>query len=207
MRAEEYLKEPCTASSLSFRKSLLPMPEGLSVVDGRQSLPHWALELECQKYFKLIHNLKSIPCPALPGFTIKGAERSDLPVMRDIINRSYEDISVDLDYLISLTGLSCYKPDLWLMAYDEKGCPAGCTIAEIGREINEGYIEWLQVLPPFRRKGLGSALVSELLRRMALGGADFCTVSGKASNPSAPEALYRKCGFEGNGLWLVFKKQ
>ena len=114
---------------------------------------------------------------------------------------------VDLDYLISLTGLSCYKPDLWLMAYDEKGCPAGCAIAEIGREINEGYIEWLQVLPPFRRKGLGSALVSELLRRMALGGADFCTVSGKASNPSAPEALYRKCGFEGNGLWLVFKKQ
>ena len=170
-------------------------------------MPHWALELECQKYFKLIHNLKSVPRPALPGFTIKGAERSDLPVMRDIINRSYGDISVDLDYLVSLTRLSGYEPDLWLMAYDEKGSPAGCAIAEIGREIREGYIEWLQVLPSFRRKGLGSALVCELLRRMALGGADFCTVSGRAGDFLSPEAFYRKCGFEGSGLWLVFKKQ
>ncbi|MFR8331962.1 MAG: GNAT family N-acetyltransferase [Oscillospiraceae bacterium] len=59
-------------------------------------------------------------------------------------------------------------------------------------------LEWIQVLPEYRRRGVGQLIVRELLYRMA-GIARFATVSGRADSESHPEALYRKCGFEGQG--------
>ncbi|MBR4875433.1 MAG: hypothetical protein IKU95_02975, partial [Clostridia bacterium] len=53
-----------------------------------------------------------------------------------------------------------------------------------------------------RRKGIGQAIVSELLRRMA-DLADFATVSGKVNSVTQPEKLYRKCGFCGNDIWHI----
>ena len=37
--------------------------------------------------------------------------------------------------------------------------------------------------------------------------ADFVTVSGECDNPTNPETLYRKCGFNGNDIWYVFREE
>lgn len=66
-------------------------------------------------------------------------------------------------------------------------------------------MEWIQVLPPFRRRGYGQAVVCELLSR-AQGRARFATVSGKVNDPNAPEGLYRKCGFTGNDVWHIITR-
>jgi len=69
----------------------------------------------------------------------------------------------------------------------------------------EGSLEWMQVLPEYRRMGLGKMLVRALLQRFS-GKAEFVTVSGQEENSSNPGALYRRCGFAGDDLWCVFRR-
>lgn len=54
-------------------------------------------------------------------------------------------------------------------------------------------------------KGLGKAVVNELLSRLKEK-ADFVTVSGECDNPTNPETLYRRCGFEGEDIWFVIQE-
>ena len=60
----------------------------------------------------------------------------------------------------------------------------------------------MQVLPQKRGRGLGKAIVNELLIRLK-SKAKFVTVSGQIDNKTNPEALYRKCGFKGDDIWCV----
>lgn len=75
-------------------------------------------------------------------------------------------------------------------------------MADLDPYMKEGILEWIQVLPEYRRKGLGKALVCELLTRMK-GKAKFSTVSGDCNNINNPINLYRKCGFIGNSIWYI----
>lgn len=100
----------------------------------------------------------------------------------------------------------CFCPELWITAVDNaNACVVGCGIADFDMEIKEGIIEWIQVLPAYRGKKIGQLIVNELLKRME-DIADFATVSGKVNNQTAPEILYRKCGFVGNDVWHVLTK-
>jgi GNAT superfamily N-acetyltransferase len=71
--------------------------------------------------------------------------------------------------------------------------------------MGEGILEWIQVSEGYRRRGLGSFLVKELLWRMQ-GKVKFATVSGQCDSPSCPERLYRSCGFTGQDVWHVLHK-
>ena len=98
-----------------------------------------------------------------------------------------------------------YDPHLWIWV-EEGGQTAGLGIAEFDGSVPEGSLEWIQVLPAFRRRGVGRAVVLELLRRL-VDRAAFITVSGqKASDGSGAEALYRSCGFEGHDVWWLLQK-
>lgn len=81
----------------------------------------------------------------------------------------------------------------------------GCGIAELDKELHEGIIEWIQVLPVHRGKGIGQLIVNELLKRMSPK-AKFATVSGKVNNETEPDLLYRKCGFAGDDIWHILTK-
>ena len=76
-------------------------------------------------------------------------------------------------------------------------------IAEYDENCREGILEWIQVLPEYRGKGLGKKIVSVLLNNLKKCGADFVTVSGNLDNVSAPLQLYKKCGFEGDDVWYI----
>ncbi|MDY6866369.1 MAG: GNAT family N-acetyltransferase [Chloroflexota bacterium] len=61
-----------------------------------------------------------------------------------------------------------FEPDLWVWIMDEEeDQPAALGIAELDNRVPEASLEWIQVLPGYRGRGLGKAIVAELLRRVS----------------------------------------
>ena len=95
------------------------------------------------------------------------------------------------------------RPELWVGAFAE-GALVGSVIGEFDPEAGEGVIEWLQVLPECRGRGIAAALMARTLETMG-GFAGFATVSGARENPTRPERVYRACGFEGDDVWHILR--
>ena len=164
-------------------------------------------EYKDEPYFRLFHSLENIRTVALDDISIVTAKREDIPCFVEVINQSYTDLSVTYEQLMGYTQNEVYHPELWVMAVNKADSSVvGCGIAELDRELKEGILEWIQVLPVYRGKKIGQLIVNELLRRM-VGIAEFATVSGKVNNVTSPEMLYRKCGFVGDDVWHVLMKE
>jgi len=111
------------------------------------------------------------------------------------------------DEVASWITRSVFDSSLWIWVADNAAQQAvALGIADFDSEIREGSLEWIQVLPEYRRQGFGSATVHELLNRLQPK-AEFATVSGEIGNATEPEALYRRCGFIGKDTWYVGKLQ
>lgn len=96
-----------------------------------------------------------------------------------------------------------YDPNLWLwVIHVEKGEKAGLGIAERDRRVPEASLEWIQVHPDYRKRGVGRAIVTELVNRVA-DHVCFTTVSGELASEHQPEQLYRRCGFKGGDVWWL----
>ncbi len=199
-----YLADPCGASSLPFWKTeQFAVPDGVTVLRDdafRETKPDGMDE----PYFKLMHDLKNVDPPSLPPrFETVACGAADYAAH---INACYAVEGVTEEELASCTRRPTYDPSLWIAVRDRtSGRIAATGIAELDARIGEGILEWIQVSPDCRRKGLGRFVVNELLRRMQ-GKASFCTVSGKRNDPCDPLALYRSCGFQNMTVWHVIKK-
>lgn len=202
---EEYLANPCKAASIPYWKAKsITVPYGM-VILHRDEFNRF----ECQQYFdelyfRLIHMMQGLSAPTLPpGYSICSATLSDFTAH---INGCYDEIHIDEEELHSFLTHPVYDADLWISVKDNRtGEIIATGIGEIDQEIGEGVLEWIQVSKPYRRKGLGKYMVSELLWRMK-GKANFATVSGQCNNTTNPESLYRSCGFAGSDIWHVLKK-
>lgn len=187
---EEYLKDPCGSSSLPYGKAIaVGKPSGVTVTHGSG---------EGEGYFRLLHRLENVEKPCLKeGFRIGDAE-SDAIVAH--INGCYEGVA------ITRVQMERYDKALVVLVKAEStGEIAASGIAELDPVVKEGYLEWIQVSPGCRNRGLGSFVVKELLWRMK-GVAAFVTVSGKVESMEA-ERLYRSCGFTGHDVWYVKREE
>lgn len=203
MLLKEYLQAPCRRLSIPYWKDKrIAVPENMKIVHQQAFDSRMLNDYTDERYFRLLHPLKNVRDRPLPGFSIRQAYPDDIPLMVKIINRSYTDLSVSCRQLEGYTRTEAYHTALWIIAVDEaNGCATGCAIADFDRQAKEGILEWVQVLPEYRRRGVGQRLVNALLCRMQE--ADFATVSGKVDSFSNPESLYRRCGFEGEDIWHV----
>lgn len=123
----------------------------------------------------------------------------------DFINRCYESTDVTEGRVKSWMQSPLHFPQACIWITDSStGVKQGLGIAEKDSEINEGALEWIQIHPDHQGKGLGKLLVGEMLSRMKAS-CDFISVSGLTSE-HAPERLYRACGFAGDRLWYVYRK-
>lgn len=206
--AREYLKNPCGTYSIPYwKQKRIQIPENMKILHDREFEQELLLEYNEEKYFRLMHDLKDIKQAVSNEFYIETASVKDIPLLQDLINRSYDDLSVSYDQLLSYTKSEVYDENLWMIVYEkETDKPVACGIAEFDREIKEGVLEWIQVLPEYRGRKIGQLLVNELLTRLQRK-ADFVTVSGKVDNLTKPELLYRKCGFTGEDIWHVLTKK
>ena len=201
---EEYLRDPCGTLSIPWWKWRgMRIPENMKILHSREYQP--ADGYQAEAYFRLIHSLEGIRPGKLEGYEIRTADTRDYDTVAVTINSSYPDLRISREQLEAMARSGMYHEQLWVLAVDRNsGKIAGSGIGAWDRESGEGSLEWIQVLPQYRRQGIGGLIVGELLGRMA-GKARFVTVSGQCGNRSNPEALYRSCGFTGNDIWYVLK--
>lgn len=206
MTADEYLKNPCRASSIPLWKAKrISVPDSVRVVHEADFDKNYLEAYEDEPYFRIKHTLHAVIAPELPEHFYFCA--ATIEEFAEHINSCYTELGITSDELKSYQNHPVYVPNLWLAVRDDRtGMIAASGIGEVDREIREGTLEWVQVSSDFRRLGLGSCVVQELLCRMK-GQAEFVTVSGQCKNASNPEALYRKCGFVGNDIWHILKKR
>lgn len=202
---EEYLKDPCGTLSVPYWKwTGMELPEHMRIAHRRNGCGTDGQASEA--YFRLIHDLKKIPTVHISGYEIETATEADFEMICDVINHSYDDIRMTVQQLQGLMQTPAYDPQLWILVRrcHDNGI-IGCAIGDLDKVCREGIIEWVQVLPEYRHRGVGMLMVSSLLERM-MEKAVFATVSGRKDNHTHPEKLYRKCGFTGDDIWDIFRK-
>lgn len=159
-------------------------------------------------YFRLKHNLRKIAAVNLPSgyhFCKVDIAREKVKVA-DFILKCSPGIDLSRHEVVLWTKRKVFDNNFWIWIYDinkERQCALG--IADFDPMIKELSLEWIQVLPEYRGRGLSRSLVNEILNRGACK-ADFATVSGNVDNNVRPEIMYRNCGFRGFDNWWLLKR-
>ena len=205
---DQYLLDPCgTCATAFWKNTFFKKPGDVQIIHERNLQTTTANRdaFDIVRYFRLMHDLKNISARSLPAdyyFQTVNIETQKGTVAH-LINRCYESTNVTQEQVEKWSKYKVFDNDLWIFIYETSSpYPAALGIADFDDTIKEGSLEWIQTLPEERGKGFGQALVGELLLRLAPK-AKFVTVSGKADNKTNPEALYRKCGFNGEDIWCV----
>jgi len=120
---------------------------------------------------------------------VRGARPDDLPRIVDIERQSFKH-PYSPRLMASLMALA---GDLFVV-YEVGGEVIGYAVALL-REGRLGHIMSIAVDPGHRRRGVGTALLSELLRRLKEKGALVARLEVRVSNEAALR-LYRKLGFK-----------
>lgn len=205
---EDYKKDPCRASSIPYWKAKsLTIPANMKIIHrdefDEKLLDHYL----DRRFFRLIHDLSNIPEYNVPELEFEVISVDRAKELADLINRSYGhcEIRVSEDSIRGLTATRVYCPELWIGAVLDEQL-VGSIICDYDEEVGEAVIEWLQVLPEYRGRGIAAALVCKALHIMR-GFADFATVSGECDNITNPARVYRSCGFEGNDVWHILNEK
>lgn len=200
---DEYIKNPCGVCSVAYWKNLeLEMPNNIQVI---HELTYTASENKPAKYFRLLHRLDNISYINNDDYIIKTVNISTQKhIVADILEKCY-DAKYPIETIDKWTSLRVFDNDLWIFVMQRNSHkPIALGIADYDSNIKEGSLEWIQVLPEYRKLGIGKLIVNELLARLK-SKAEFVTVSGECDNETNPELLYRKCGFFGNDIWYVIQ--
>ncbi len=205
---QQYLSNPCGTLSIPYHKAKnTTVPDGMKIVHDRDFDESDLQAYRDERYFRLYRDMKNIGLSKADGFLVETVGEAELETVVSVINRSYTDLQVTLEQIKCYTQTPVYDKHLWVSAREEQtGICVGLGIADFDAEVGELILEWIQVLPAYRKRGIARAIVNTLLHR-AKEQAAFATVSGKADDPTCPERLYRSCGFVGNDIWHVMRKK
>lgn len=159
-------------------------------------------------YFRLRHDNRRVEEPKVPkGYEVVQVNpRKEADLVCDFLAQCHPTYSFSEERVLKWMEVPVFDPSLWIWVIDEEtNMPAALGISDLDPTIPEASLEWIQVLLQHRGKGLGKLVVLETLKRV-IGRVSFTTVSGEVNNPSNPESLYRRCGFQGNDVWWVLQK-
>ena len=160
-----------------------------------------------QRFFRVKHDLKDLPEIDFDYDVISIEHQAKQ--LSGMINASYihEGLTVTEEEILQWREHETFREDLCIYINSDGGIMVASGIAEYDSCCREGIIEWVQVLPEYRGRGLGQKIVNVLLARLKKIGAEFVTVSGDLDNISDPLEMYRRCGFKGNDVWYICNTQ
>jgi len=205
---DNYLNNPCSSSSIPYWKAKnITIPDNMKIVHENDFFAEMLYEYADEIYFRLHHSMQKLTKPEPESYDIETVSLEDIETIVSVINGSYTDLQVNKEQIQGYIQIPVYRSELWILVKESAtGNCVGCGIADFDPEAEELILEWIQVLPQYRGKNIGTAIVKELLWR-GREYAKFATVSGKVENETKPEALYRKCGFTGNDVWHILRKK
>ena len=201
MDIEEYLRDPCGTLSVPYGKAkTLVIPDSVKIIHARDWNGQYA---DFQRFFRVKHDLREL-FPIDFDYDTIAVDRQAKELC-EMINASYghEKISLGEKDILRWKDHETFREDLCVYIHADGGIMAASGIAEYDETCREGFIEWVQVLPEYRKRGLGKKIVAVLLDRLKRAGADFVTASGNLDNISRPLALYRSLGFTGDDVWYI----
>lgn len=171
-------------------------------------LEHFGFRLR-GRYFRLIYNRHGHnPKAVLSGFGISSyRHQEDDEMALELIRTCYagQGIAISLKELAELREKRFFDPALWFWIVKQNSEePCALAVSHHDTEVGEGWLDWVQVLPEFRGRGLGRMLVGECVSRLRK--AKMITVSGSLDNPHRPSELYRKCGFSEHQEWFIMER-
>lgn len=162
-------------------------------------------------YYRLSHSLQNIPDHPLPQGFAFAPVKMDGAMVDTVATFIAEHSDSGDDALAVVQGwvdAPVFASKLWLWVLDEaSGQPVGLVVAALDKTYQEAVIEWVQVHSDFRQKGLGKALVTEVLRRIG-DQATLVTASGEVTveERDEPGQFFRHCGFSGTDVWWLLSR-
>jgi ribosomal protein S18 acetylase RimI-like enzyme len=152
--------------------------------------------------------LADIPVVAMPdGLALRRASTADARAVWDAATEIFRDhwgaVDESDESFASFVGNPKTDPSLWVVACDGDEI-AGEVLASITDGV--GYLDSVGVRRPWRRRGLGRALVAESLRLLAARGATSVGLGVDLQNQNEAARLYESVGFEIRTTSTEFRK-
>ena len=160
-----------------------------------------------------------VPEPVYPaGIAVQNMdERPDLDAVLLTVNEAFRDhwghTDVLLEQVQHWTSEPDHRPELWFIAWDtEKDEPAGLCgngivpehNARVGRQ--EGWVHVLGVRRPYRKQGLGRALLLAGMQALQDEGMQWAMLGVDTESPTGALRLYEGAGFRPVKRSAVFRK-
>ena len=102
---------------------------------------------------------------------------------------------------------SRFDPGLWFIAVDgDEIVGAACCSASTPRAEDTGEVNLLGVRRPWRKRGVGLALLRAAFAEMRGRGIPRCELGVDAENPTGATRLYERAGMHVTYSWEVWKK-
>ena len=149
------------------------------------------------------------PGPAPEGVEITGIEpASQLPAIHAILDEAFAEHwghhSEPFDqWAKEQTGSPGYDPTLWLLA-TSYGQPAGALTGHVADD--RGWVGYLGVLPSYRGRGIGAALLHRSFAIFADRGAQRVILNVDAENTTRATALYEHAGMRVVNRWDLWER-
>ena len=147
--------------------------------------------------FMVRPSLDFIPPPVLPeNFSLRSCRAGDEAAWLDIIRRSYGGDWPDDAFQRHMLSEESFRPERLFFVVTEAGRPiaAAGALRKLLHGDRTGYLHMMAVLPEFRRRGLGTALLRRCLIYFREQGWRNAALDTEVSRPEAI-ALYLANGF------------
>jgi mycothiol synthase len=99
---------------------------------------------------------------------------------------------------------SNFDPTLWFLALEDE-VPAGAVLCSISDGI--GWIDALMVRKPWRRRGIGHALLTHAFRELYARGMRRMALGVDAENPTGATQLYERAGMQSGQQYAAYGKE
>jgi ribosomal protein S18 acetylase RimI-like enzyme len=142
-------------------------------------------------------SLDDVPPPVLPeNFSLRSCRAGDEAAWLDIIRRSYGGDWPDDAFQRYMLSEESFRPERLFFAVTETGRPvaAAGALKKLLHGDRTGYLHMMAVLPEFRRRGLGTALLRRCLIYFREQGWRDAVLDTEVSRPEAIR-LYLAGGF------------
>jgi mycothiol synthase len=141
----------------------------------------------------------------------------DVETVRQVDNAAFRDhwghSDASLEEFQHWVERAHLRPELWFLAEDKAtGEVVGLGLSEIDPDRiaqtgrREGYIDSVAVLRPYRRRGLGTALLAQSLQALKQAGMEAADLHADTENLTGAMRIYERMGFQVRRKGIAYQK-